>query len=92
MKKIIFDEQPGAWGSRGNPYFWEYLKEHIPNDMTAEKLEEWIKEEHLKLTGEELTMDSSVYIEEFAHGGMSSGVVYGEWWLTIGIPMLKNRL
>lgn len=36
--------------------------------MTADKFEQWIKEEHLKLIGQELTMDSSVYVEEFAHG------------------------
>lgn len=88
----IFDELPATWGSRGNPYFWEYLKDRIPEDMSADKIEQWIKEEHKNLTGQELTEESYIYVEQFAHGGMSSGMVYGEWWITTGIPLLKSRL
>lgn len=91
-KDIIFETPHVGWGSRGNPYFWEYLKNHFPDGMTMEKLENWIKEQHIIVTGQELTMDSSVYVEEFSHGGMSSGVIYGEWWYTVGIPLLKRRL
>ena len=31
-------------------------------------------------------------IEQFAHGGMSSGGVDNEWWMNEGIPLLKSRL
>ena len=89
----IFEELPRVgWGSRGNPCFWNYLKERLPENLTADNIEDWIKEEHLKLTGEELTEDSSVYVEEFAEGGMSSGIITGDWWIVTGIPILKSRI
>ena len=28
---IIFEEKPERWGFRGDPYFWDYLKEHAEN-------------------------------------------------------------
>ena len=31
-------------------------------------------------------------IEQFAHGGMSSGGVDNLWWIEEGIPLLKSRL
>lgn len=92
MKKDIFDEMPEHWGLRGDSYFWKYLQEHIPEDMTANGIKQWIKNEHYKLTGKRLTLWSTEYVEEFAHGGMSSGRISGEWWLTKGIPLLKSRL
>lgn len=91
----IFEKEPLTWGSRGNPYFWNHLKDKAQNiDMpiSAEELEAWIKEEHLKVTGEKLTPDSAVFVKEYNHGGMSSGIVYGEWWFDIAIPLLKERL
>ena len=36
-------------------------------------------------------MDFAV-IEQFAHGGMSSGGVDNVWWTEEGIPLLKSRL
>ena len=93
---IIFEEKPERWGFRGDPYFWDYLKEHAENMeiISPEELEEWIKEEYLSLSGKPLTdeyMDFAV-IKQFAHGGMSSGGVDNRWWMEKGIPLLKNRL
>lgn len=93
---VIFEEKPKRWGFRGDPYFWDYLKNLAENmDMiSADKLEKWIKEEYLSLSGKPLTdeyMDFAV-IEQFAHGGMSSGGVDNEWWVNEGIPLLKSRL
>lgn len=93
---VIFEEKPKRWGFRGDPYFWDYLKNLAENmDMiSADELEKWIKEEYLSLSGKPLTdeyMDFAV-IEQFAHGGMSSGGVDNEWWVNEGIPLLKSRL
>ena len=93
---IIFEEKPERWGFRGDPYFWDYLKEHAENMeiISPEELEEWIKEEYLSLSGKPLTdeyMDFAV-IKQFAHGGMSSGGVDNRWWMEKGILLLKNRL
>ena len=92
----IFEEKPKSWGFRGDPYFWDYLKglaENI-NVMYPDALEKWIKEEYFALSGKVLTdkyMDFAV-IEQFAHGGMSSGGVDNKWWMEEGIPLLKSRL
>lgn len=93
---VIFEEKPKRWGFRGDPYFWDYLKNIAENmDMiSADELEKWIKEEYLSLSGKPLTdeyMDFAV-IKQFAHGGMSSGGVDNEWWVNEGIPLLKSRL
>lgn len=93
---VIFEEKPERWGFRGDPYFWDYLKNLAENmDMiSADELEKWIKEEYLSLSGKPLTdeyMDFAV-IKQFAHGGMSSGGVDNEWWVNEGIPLLKSRL
>ena len=92
----IFEEKPKRWGFRGDPYFWDYLKE-LAEDMdiiSADELEQWIKQEYLALSGKPLSdeyMDFAV-IEQFAHGGMSSGGVDNLWWTEKGIPLLKSRL
>ena len=92
----IFEEKPESWGFRGDPYFWDHLKERAENmDMIApDELEKWIKEEYLALSGKALMdeyMDFAV-IAQFAHGGMSSGGVDNQWWMNEGIPLLKSRL
>ena len=93
---VLFEDKPKRWGFRGDPYFWDYLKEHAKNmDMLSpDELENWIKREYLSLAGKALTdkyMDFAV-IEQFAHGGMSSGGVDNVWWMEEGIPLLKSRL
>ena len=90
----IFDEKPERWGFRGDPYFWDYLQARAGEIATPspEELEAWIKSEHLKVSGMELTDVSIAVVEQFAHGGMSSGGLSGEWWTEEGIPLLKRRL
>lgn len=92
----IFEEKPKRWGFRGDPYFWDYLKERAETVdlISPDELEEWIKKEYLSLSGKALTneyMDFAV-IEQFSHGGMSSGGVDNRWWMNEGIPLLKSRL
>ena len=93
---VIFEEKPVQWGFRGDPYFWDYLKKRAENMemISPEELENWIKEEYVSLAGKALTdkyIDFAV-IEQFAHGGMSSGGVDNVWWMETGIPLLKSRL
>lgn len=92
----IFEEKPQRWGLRGDPYFWDYLKEHAENMdiLSPNELEAWIKQEYCLLSGKAMTdeyMDFAV-IKQFAHGGMSSGGVDNLWWIEEGIPLLKDRL
>lgn len=92
----IFEEKPERWGFRGDPYFWDHLKERAEHMeiLSPDELEAWVKEEYHSLSGKALTdeyMDFAV-IKQFAHGGMSSGGVDNTWWMEKGIPLLKNRL
>ena len=92
----IFEEKPKRWGFRGDPYFWDYLKERAEHmEMIApDELEAWIKKEYRGLSGRELTDEYGDFavIQQFAHGGMSSGGVDNIWWMEEGIPLLKGRL
>ena len=92
----MFEEKPKRWGFRGDPYFWDYLKERAENMdiISPEELEKWIKEEYFSLSGKVMTdeyMDFAI-IEQFDHGGMSSGGVDNQWWTEEEIPLLKSRL
>ena len=92
----IFEEKPKRWGFRGDPYFWDYLKELAENMdiISLDELEKWIKEEYFSLSGKVMTdkYGDFAVIEQFAHGGMSSGGVDNLWWIEEGIPLLKSRL
>ncbi len=92
----IFEEKPERWGFRGDPYFWNYLKERAENMeiLSPDEMEQWIKEEYFSLSGKELTGEYMDFakIGQFAHGGMSSGGVDNVWWAEEGIPLLKSRL
>ena len=92
----IFEEKPERWGFRGDPYFWDYLKGLAENMdiISPDELEKWIKEEYYSLSGKVMTdeYEDFAVIEQFAHGGMSSGGVDNLWWMETGIPLLKSRL
>ena len=93
---VIFEEEPETWGYRGDTYFWRYLKEHAENMdiVSPEELEAWIKKEFFSVAGKELTdvPGDIAVVEQFAHGGMSSGGIENMWWVETGIPLLKSRL
>ena len=92
----IFEEKPERWGFRGDPYFWAYLKGLAENMdiISPDELEKWIKEAYHTVSGKALTdkYGDFAVVEEFAHGGMSSGGVDNLWWIEKGIPLLKSRL
>ena len=81
----IFEEKPKQWGFRGDPYFWNHLKGLAENMdiISPDELEKWIKEEYLSVSGKELTdiYEDFAVVEQFAHGGMSSGGVDNQWWM-----------
>ena len=93
---IIFEDKPTRWGFRGDPYFWDHLKNLAENmdPVSPDELENWIKEEYRKLAGKPMTdrYGDFAVIKQFAHGGMSSGGVDNLWWTETGIPLLKSRL
>lgn len=91
---VLFVERPKKYGYRGDYYFWEYLEQyfHRHPELTERKdIEETIKQQFKKMSGTELTTDAITCVQEFAHGGMSSGFLSGDFWLNKAIPLLQNR-
>lgn len=93
---VIFEERPRQWGFRGDPYFWDHLKNRAEKMelLSPDELEAWIREEYRSVSGKALTDQYGDFavVRQFAHGGMSSGGVDNLWWLEEGIPLLKSRL
>jgi hypothetical protein len=88
---LIFSKTPRRWGLRGDPYFWTYLEElflksSIP--MNIDDLDDIIFFKYYKLSGKKI--GEIGFVEEFAHGGMSSGSI-SPLWLEY-IPLLQYRL
>ena len=91
---MLFEEKPEQFGTRGDFYFWEYLQEYFRCDIEMESKDEFvtsIKQQFELISGEPLKIDAMPYVEKFAHGGISSGVLCGELWLNRAIPLLIER-
>lgn len=91
---VIFTEKPEQWGLRGDPYFWEYLKsvfDEYEFPMNPDRVEEIIREQYKEKTGIGLGAKEMHYVAEFAHGGMSSGMLGTDFWQNRAIPLLKDR-
>ena len=91
----IFRERPTQWGLRGAPYFWDTLQSEfafIDISISEKELSDKVREVFKRKTNEMLRGDKIYYVEEYAHGGMSSGRISGDWVLNSCIPMLQERL
>lgn len=68
----IFEDRPIQWGLRGDPFFWNDLKEYF-NDVefpySEADLVSNIMRLHVEITGQELTVDNEVYTERYNNGG-----------------------
>ena len=56
------------------------------------ELRKLIGDQFEKLAGEQMTEDAKCYVEQFAHGGMSSGHLCGDFWINKAIPLLFSRI
>ena len=90
----LFDPEPFSWGLRGDPYLWKAMRHHflsIPMPATANELVELIHAAFEELTGKPITTESMFYVDEYAHGGMSSGHISTDSWQVSLIPELCSR-
>jgi hypothetical protein len=90
----IFHPEPATWGLRGDPYLWRDLREALRNEIPPRS--ETALEALLNATVQRLLTDApvhgeSVYVERFAHGGMSSGRVCLRFWRDTALPLLCRR-
>jgi hypothetical protein len=90
----LFDPAPQQWGLRGDPFLWIEMRQmlcHVPLPEHPEALEPIIRSAFLTLTGHPLDAGSKVSVVRFARGGMSSGIVSGEFWTETLIPLIRQR-
>ena len=77
----LFLSQPCGWGSRGAPLFWTYAARAFTYDVLPMD-EDALKSKYLEIAqsfGIPLSGEEYVHIERFASGGMSSGMVGGDF-------------
>lgn len=87
----IFSDRPEKWGLRGDPFLWDELHkafavETLPAQLTAFKQRIYASFE--EMTGASLKDDGDLFVERFAHGGMSSGGIHRQTWREQLVPAL----
>jgi hypothetical protein len=92
----LFDPEPQTWGLRGDPYLWRALRAHLAGQQvpaSAEELARLLHTAFRELAGIDLATDpaDSVYREQYAHGGMSSGMISLDTWRQRLMPLLAER-
>jgi hypothetical protein len=75
----LFDPEPRPWGFRG-PYLWQALRERLYGTSTPASADDVLRVLHAafrELAGVDLASDvaPSLYLPQYAHGGMSSGMI-----------------
>ena len=96
MVADLFDPEPSTWGLRGDPYVWRALRELLSGTAMPPSVGELMSLLHAafhQVVNVNLVADpaSSVRREQFAHGGMSSGMVSLDTWRNRLMPMLADR-
>lgn len=93
---VLFDPEPRRWGLRGDPFLWRAMREHLAGTgmpASADEAVETISAAFSDLTGVDLLSDpaSSVYLETYARGGMSGGMISLDAWRHDLMPLLAER-
>lgn len=90
----LFATKPFQWGLRGDPGLWETMKQHFattPLPASCQQLETVLLDTFTTIMGADIHSGRMIYNKLFDKGGMSRGNVSCNWWLTKGIPLLKQR-
>jgi hypothetical protein len=91
---VLFDPEPESWGYRGDPFVWRELKERLGDfelPRTEQELGDALRQQFRVSVGADLDTLSQVQITRFAHGGMSSGMISGDYWRDRALPLLLQR-
>jgi hypothetical protein len=92
----LFDPEPQTWGLRGDPYLWRALRARLVGQDVPASADELVGLLHAafrELVGTDLASDpaTSVYLEQHAEGGMSSGVISLDTWRQRLMPRSRSR-
>jgi hypothetical protein len=93
---ILFEPEPEQWGLRGDPYLWRALRDHLSaTDIptSGDAVVTLLHRAFSELAGVDLASasDERVYLEQYAHGGMSSGQICLPVWRDRLVPLLTKR-
>lgn len=96
MKTVgdLFQEKPGRWGLRGDPYLWQELETHfahIPLPNSPEQLEQLLAQAFETLTDRPITAEKHFPVARYPRGGMSGGLVSPQFWRETAVPLLLSR-
>ena len=98
MKRKVFElfaSPPGTMGLRGDRYLWEAMrcyffeKDIYVSGLNTETLHVLYFEAFEKLTGKPLSTREPFQLDQFSHGGMSSGFIAPDFWRTDGFEYIK---
>lgn len=92
----LFDPEPQTWGLRGDPHLWRALREHLAEtDIPASPggVLRLLHAAFCELADLDLARETapSVYRAQYAHGGMSSGMISVDTWRQQLMPLLAER-
>lgn len=90
----LFEPAPQQWGLRGDPVLWAEMRQalsHVSLPEQPDAIAPIVRSAFLSITGRALDARSKIRVPRFARGGMSSGIVSGEFWAETVIPLLRNR-
>jgi len=90
----FFKDPPIQWGLRGDPHLWNDLKEATRKKKvpaSAGELEKLLHKLFEEITGEKPKKGSNVFVGRYDKGGMSSGMVSGDFWLNKGFSLIIQR-
>jgi hypothetical protein len=90
----LFDPAPTQWGLRGDLFLWMEMRQalcHVEIPRQPDGLIEAVSAAFRALMGAGLERNSTFPIKRFARGGMSGGMVSGEFWSEQFIPLLVRR-
>lgn len=90
----LFDPAPTQWGLRGDIFLWMELRHalcHVSIPARTESLGLIVTSTITALVGEVMNSRSEIFVKRFSSGGMSSGMLSGQFWLEEFIPQLQQR-
>lgn len=90
----IFENEPLTWGLRGDPYLWREVKNVLGSHAYPDTENEFaflLEQTYEQLTGKPVREQGPIFVERYAHGGMSSGQVDPRFWAETAFPLLLAR-
>jgi hypothetical protein len=93
----VFEAQPSQWGLRGDPYVWDAMRSAVsvqPRPLSVAELDAVLRDAFRRTVGVDVGDSSApetILLEEFAHGGMSSGQVHVPTWRDQLLPLLLEN-